>query len=254
MNKKNIQKNPLVKVDDLSINVIMPHNSLNVLQHISFEIEKNSIVALTGSSGSGKTITALSLLDLLPGNMRQTSGSITFNGDQYGALTNNPLSDLRGKKIAMIFQEPQASLNPVIKVGSQLLDVINHHTSLPVEKAKQIALKTLVEVGLMNPQDVYTMYPHQLSGGMSQRILIAMALSCKPSLLIADEPTTALDATTQLQIIRLLKELQKKRHFSILLISHDMELVSTLADRVLLLKNGKLTDIEFANKKIFCEN
>jgi ABC-type dipeptide/oligopeptide/nickel transport system ATPase component len=232
----------LLQVDDLSIKVNLPHKNYYVLQNISFEIGRNSIVAFTGSSGSGKTISALSLLGLLPTSMQQTSGTITSDGINYGAFSNHPLSELRGSKIAMIFQEPQASLNPVIKVGRQICDVIKQHNVLPAEGVKNKALKILDEVGLPEPENLFNMYAHQLSGGMAQRILIALALSCNPQLLIADEPTTALDATTQVQIIRLLKELQGKRQFSILLISHDQQLVSTLADRVLLLENGKLIE------------
>jgi len=243
MNNKNSNDNILLKVEDLSIKASLPDRSFYVQQNISFEIEKNSIVAITGSSASGKTITALSLLGLLPGSMQQVGGTISFDGKQYGEGTDNALADLRGGKIAMIFQEPQASLNPVIKVGQQVFDVIKQHNSLPSGEIKNKALEILNEVGLSNAEYIFNMYPHQLSGGMAQRVLIAMALSCKPLLLIADEPTTSLDATTQVQIIRLLKELQKKRQFSILLISHDLRLVSTLADRVLLLENGKIKSI-----------
>ena len=233
----------ILEVDSLSVVAQNQDGQKNVLDEVSFKIEQGKVQSLIGPSGSGKTMIALALLGLLPENIKQTSGNILFDGHSVGKGLDFAFSDLRGKKITMIFQEPQASLNPVFRIGTQLIDVIQINQQISKKKAQIEAINILEEVGLPDSHSVYRQYPHQLSGGMAQRVLIALALSCYPLLLIADEPTTALDAATQIQILKLLKKLQDKHHFAMLLISHDMQVVAAMADSIVELNNGKIVEL-----------
>ena len=214
------------------------------LKGISFDIPKNRTVALVGESGSGKSVTSMALMQLLP--PRQTvidpASQLTFEGRDLLALSNTELRKLRGKDIAMIFQEPMSSLNPVFTVGDQIAETLMLHAHLGRREAFKRAVALLTEVGLPEPEKRAKAYPHQLSGGQQQRVMIAMAIACEPKLLIADEPTTALDVTIQKQILQLLADLQKKRGMSVLFITHDLGLVGEFASDVVVMRHGEIKE------------
>tara|TARA_B100001996_G_scaffold201555_1_gene154298 strand:+ start:3128 stop:4810 length:1683 start_codon:yes stop_codon:yes gene_type:complete len=243
MNKKNHRTKVLVEVQNLSLKI----QNKKILKNISFSILTNEIVAIVGESGSGKTLTALSLIGLIPNKSFISSNQLSFLNT---ALTNNTEKvwrSIRGKEIGVIFQEPHSSLNPSMKCGKQLLEVLETHYLKNKNENKKIIFSALKDVQIDDIERIYNSYPHQLSGGQKQRVMIAMAILCNPKLLIADEPTTALDVTVQKEIILLLKSLQKKYKMSILFISHDLNLVKHLANRVFVMKNGKI--IEFGTKE-----
>jgi len=237
---KDDKKEPLLQIKNLSVQTALPSKNTVLLDNVSFTINPGETTALLGESGSGKTLTALAVMDLLPEDVQQVSGEIIFRGLPLTRIGKNSFAALRGKQISMIFQEPVSALNPVFKIGDQLTAVIRTNSGLSISDARAKALECLQEVGLPQAQRLLHHYPHQLSGGMAQRIMIAMALSCRPALIIADEPTTALDVTTQLKILNLMVELQKKHTFALLIISHDMRIVSALAGSVVILKKGKV--------------
>ncbi|MDT0557891.1 ABC transporter ATP-binding protein [Ichthyenterobacterium sp. W332] len=214
-----------------------------IIMDISFSISANEILAIVGESGSGKSITSLAILGLLPKKISKITGSITFLEYELTSIDKKQLQSIRGQDIAMIFQEPMSSLNPSMRCGKQVIEILKTH--YPKRKQKQIkteVLELFEKVNLPNPERIFKAYPHEISGGQKQRIMIAMAIACKPKLLIADEPTTALDVTVQKEIIGLLKELQKSEGMSVLFISHDLTLVSEIADRVLVMYNGKIVE------------
>ena len=194
-----------------------------------FNIKKNEIVALIGESGSGKSLTSLSILGLLEKNKFNISGEITFNGNNLLDLDNNAMMEIRGSEISMIFQEPMSALNPTMKIGEQIFEVFKAHKNLSFERTTERIKRLIKKVKLDNVENLLDKYPHQISGGQKQRVMIVMALSCNPQLLIADEPTTALDVTIQKEIIEILKNLQKSEKLSILFISHDLRLVSDIS-------------------------
>jgi len=206
---------------------------------INFSIERGESLAIVGESGSGKSVSALSILGLLPKNA-VAEGEILFDGQNICNMNNTKLQKLRGKKIAMVFQEPMTSLNPVFSIGEQIMETLLAHESITRRLAKQRALLALEEVGI--PKFRYNSYPHEFSGGMRQRVMIAIALACTPDLLIADEPTTALDASTSSQIIGLLKRLQQNRGTAIIFITHDLCLVPLIADQICVMRFGKIVE------------
>jgi len=223
LNSKNI-----IEVCDLSLSIA----DKAILKNISFNIASNEIIAMVGESGSGKSLTALSLLGLLPiAKTLINSGSIQFEKTELLNFSETQWQKIRGNEISMVFQEPQSSLNPTMRCGVQVNEIIQQHfkNSLSKEKRKQKVLEAFERVKLPSPERIYDAYPHEISGGQKQRVMIAMALINKPKLLIADEPTTALDVLVQKEIIDLLKELQKQTQMSVLFISHDLSLVSQLA-------------------------
>lgn len=235
------QSRPLLRVRNLSVVFKQPHLTFIALQKVSFELYPGKTLALVGESGSGKTITALSLLGLLP-QTAESNGEICFAGKQLDCKNKKSFDRIRGSQIATIFQEPAAALNPVFQVGKQILDVIRTHQNISRRVAKERVIKIFEQVRLPEPDWVYGSYPHQLSGGMAQRVMIAMALSCAPKLIIADEPTTALDVTTQLQILKLISNLQKEHGFALLLISHDINVVAQLADSIAVMRAGEIIE------------
>ena len=244
MNKKNNRSKFIVEVQNLSLKI----QNKQILKNISFSILNNETVAIVGESGSGKTLTALSLIGLIPNKSFISSNKMSFLNK---SLTNNSEKvwrSIRGKEIGVIFQEPHSSLNPSMKCGKQLLEVLETHYLKNKNENKKIIFSALKDVQLDDLERIYNSYPHQLSGGQKQRVMIAMAILCKPKLLIADEPTTALDVTVQKEIIFLLKSLQKKYKISILFISHDLNLVKLLADKVFVMKNGKIIESEVKEK------
>lgn len=228
-------------------------SSVTAIEEVNFEIDKGEILGLVGESGCGKSVTSLSIMQLLkdtPGKV--TAGEVLFEGKDLLKASKAEMLDIRGGKLSMIFQEPMSSLNPAMRIDKQMIEGIRLHTKLNKEEARERAAKILSQVGIPDPQRVLKNYPHQLSGGMSQRVMIAMAMSCNPQLLIADEPTTALDVTIQAQILELMKKIQKENGMSILLITHDLGVVAEMCSRVIVMYAGKIVeeapvDVLFAN-------
>ncbi|MDB4117921.1 ABC transporter ATP-binding protein [Flavobacteriaceae bacterium] len=245
---KQIEK-PLLSLEKLSLAL----SGKTILHDISFNLNSNEILAVVGESGSGKSVTAQAIMGLLPPKKTQVKkGSIQFDGKNLLTQTSSDWQQLRGKEIGMIFQEPQSSLNPSMRCGKQVAEMGRQHffPSLPKKELKEKVLSAFEEVQLPDPERVFNAYPHQLSGGQKQRVMIAMALLCQPKLLIADEPTTALDVLVQQDIIQLIKHLQKQNNMSVLFISHDLSLVANLADTIAVMQEGKLVEIG-ETKEIF---
>ena len=220
------------------------------LDHVSFVVNPGEILGIVGESGCGKSVTSLSVMGLLPKNGRVLEGEVTFDGKNLLAMSEKELDAIRGNELTMIFQDALSSLNPLFTVGNQLMESIRTHLLLEKPEAHARAVDMLAQVGLPDPEAVMKKYPHTLSGGMRQRVMIAMALSCNPRLLIADEPTTALDVTIQAQIMRLLKDLQQKNGMSVMLITHDIGLVAQMADRVIVMYAGQIVE-EAAIEELF---
>ena len=240
---------PLLQVDDLRTWFTAGKRTVRAVDAVSLQIERGETLALLGESGCGKSITALSLLRLLPPAGRIVSGSVRLHGEDLLALPEVTLRRVRGSKIAMIFQEPMTSLNPVLSVGQQIAEPLVRHKGLSGESLKRRVLALLDGVGIPDPSRVHDVYPHQLSGGMKQRVMIAIALACEPELLIADEPTTALDVTIQAQVLDLLRDLQKKNGMAMLFITHDLGVVADIAHRVAVMYAGEI--VETAPRAIF---
>ncbi len=228
----------LLSVENLSLTV----EGNTLLKAISFEIKQGEVFALVGESGSGKSLTSLAIMRLLPDVISVSSGDIKLKNDSLFALPEYKMQKIRGKSIAMIFQEPMSALNPVMTIGVQVAEVIKMHLGLKKDAIKQKVISLFEEVALKDPQERYNWYPHQLSGGQKQRVMIAIALACEPDLLIADEPTTALDVTIQAQVLKLLKKIQVQRNLSILFITHDMAVVAQVADRVAVMRHGEILE------------
>lgn len=230
-------------------NLVLTVGSNRLIDKVSFKINSAEIFALVGESGSGKSLTSLAIMRLLPEAIHIDEGVINLQQTDLFSQTESQMQRIRGKQVAMIFQEPMTSLNPVMKVGEQVAEVLKRHLGLNSRKARNKVIELFEEVGIPEAVDRYDWYPHQLSGGQKQRVMIAMALACEPDLLIADEPTTALDVTIQAQVLQLLKDIRTKRGLSILFITHDMGVVYEMADRVGVMKNGQI--IEQADKATF---
>ncbi len=244
----------MLTVKNLSIAFSHQKKTTTVVDAISFQLKKNEIVGIVGESGSGKSVTSLAILGLLPKKTAKTTGEILFNENAIHTLSEKEFQKIRGNQIAMIFQEPMSSLNPTLTCGFQVAEILQQHTSLSSKEIKKEVIALFEKVKLPRPENIFASYPHQISGGQKQRVMIAMAIACKPQILIADEPTTALDVTVQKEIILLLKELQQETHLSILFISHDLTLVSEIANRILVMHKGHIveqgdTDCIFKNPK-----
>ena len=243
MIKPDHQDTHQLNVLNLAINVQNKDKELPAVRNISFYLDKGECLCLVGESGCGKSLTALSIMGLLPTPpIKVAKGSIFFKGQNLLSLSPNQLRKIRGAEIGMVFQEPMTSLNPVFTVGYQIEETLIAHTDLPKSKRKEVVLDIMNQVGLPRPYDLYNSYPHELSGGLRQRVMIAMALVCNPSLLIADEPTTALDVTIQAQILNLLQELQQRKELSLLLITHNLGVVAQIAQRVLIMYAGQIVE------------
>ena len=233
----------LLGIYDLSVDFAVPEGSLHVLRDVSLTVERGRIVGLVGESGSGKSTLALALLGLLPGNTSRVAGRIEFDGRNLLELSPGELSSLRGQKFAMIFQDPMTALNPVFTIGTQLVDAQrNKFPELGRAQLLKRAAAMLARVGLSDPEARLAAYPHQLSGGMRQRVMIAMALLCEPDILIADEATTALDVTVEAQIVELIRSLRGAFEGSIIFVSHSLGLVSELCDDVAVMYAGKVVE------------
>ncbi len=239
-----MQKEVLLKVDELRTEFFSSKkSSVTAVDKVSFQIYKGEILGLVGESGCGKSVTSLSIMRLLrdtPGKV--TNGQAVLDGLDLLSASEPEIRKIRGGKMSMIFQEPMSALNPSMRIDRQMMETIMLHTSMNKEEARKHAASMLSKVGIPDPPRVLKNYPHQLSGGMSQRVMIAMALSCDPQLLIADEPTTALDVTIQAQILELMKKLQKEDQSSILLITHDLGVVAEMCSRVIVMYAGKIVE------------
>jgi peptide/nickel transport system ATP-binding protein len=233
----------LLEVKDLNLEFKTSRGILKALNGISFDVKRGEVFGLVGETGCGKTVTGLSVLRLLPRSATITNGVVNFDSTDLLDLSASEMEQVRGGRIAMIFQDPSSSLNPVFTIGSQMMRVIRQHTDLNAKQASERAGETLEAVGLPDVKRVMNSYPHQLSGGQQQRVMIAMALSCRPQLLIADEPTTALDVTIQAQILKLLRDLQKQFDISVILITHNLGVVAQTCDRLAVLYAGRVAEI-----------
>jgi len=248
---------PLLEIQNLSVDFVSDNKTTKALQHISFTVNRGEMVAIVGESGSGKSVTSLSVLQLLPtppaiykkGKILLTTDSITIDMLQ---IKKEALRNIRGKQVAMIFQEPMTSLNPLLTCGSQVIEAILQHEKISAADAKQKTIALFEQVKLPDPQNIFDRYPHQLSGGQKQRVMIAMAMSCQPALLICDEPTTALDVTVQQNILSLIKDLQVQNNMGVIFITHDLNIVADIADKVIVLFKGKI--VESGNTKNIFSN
>ena len=232
----------LVEIRDLTIALPPGADRAHAVEDVSLEIGANEIVCIVGESGSGKSLTAHAIMGLLPRGVRATGGQILFDGADLLREPPEAMRKRRGRDIAMIFQDPMAALNPVMPIGKQVTEQIRAHRAISDPEARKQAAALLVQMGLADVPSLLKAYPHQLSGGQRQRVMIAMALSLGPRLLIADEPTTALDVTTQAQILRLIKQLHTDRAMSVLLITHDFGVVADMADRVAVMRHGRIVE------------
>jgi peptide/nickel transport system ATP-binding protein len=245
--------NPLLSIDNLTISARKEGQWIPIVKGSNFHLAQNEVLGIVGESGSGKSVTSLAVMGLLPkGILQIANGSITFEGRDVSALSQKELRKLRGGEISMIFQEPMSSLNPSLKCGFQVAEILQEHTKLSQSEIKAKVLELFSKVKLPNPEVIYNRYPHEISGGQKQRVMIAMAIACNPKILIADEPTTALDVTVQKEIVLLLKELQQQTGMSIIFISHDLSLVSEIADRVVVMYRGDI--VEQGNAKEIFNN
>lgn len=247
--------NNLMSIDGLSTYFYTEEGNVKAVDDVSFRVREGETVCIVGESGCGKSVTAMSIMGLIEGpGGKVTQGSIDFQGEDLLQLDINVLRSIRGNEIAMIFQEPMSSLNPVMKIGEQIMEPLIVHLKMKKKQARIRAIELIQQVGISRPEQIADSYPHELSGGMLQRIMIAIAISCNPKLLIADEPTTALDVTIQAQILDMLREIKDSSGMSILLITHDLGVVAEMADYVIVMYSGKIVEegevVElFANPK-----
>jgi oligopeptide transport system ATP-binding protein len=233
----------LLDVDDLRTYFYTREGAVQAVDGVSFQVEKGKTLGIVGESGCGKSVTALSIMGLIPKPPAKiVSGSVLFDGQELTTLGEHQLEDVRGKEIAMIFQDPMTSLNPTFKIGTQITETLRRHFDTPKEAARQRAVELLEEVGIPRAAERLDDYPHQFSGGMRQRVMIAIALSCNPKLLIADEPTTALDVTIQAQILDLLDKLRQEHEMAMIIITHDMGVVAEAADDVAVMYAGQIVE------------
>ncbi|WP_245495627.1 MULTISPECIES: ABC transporter ATP-binding protein [unclassified Mesorhizobium] len=238
----------LLNVENLNIDIATGAGTLAAVQDVSFSVSKGETLCIVGESGCGKSITALSLLGLLPKVAKRTARQMTFDGIDMQTLSKRRLRDLRGNRLSMIFQEPMTALNPLHTIERQLTDVYRAHRNASRREARQRAIHLLEKVGIGDAARRLDNYPHELSGGMRQRVVIAMALMCEPELIVADEPTTALDVTIQAELLRLLIDLQKSFGMGMIMITHDLGLVSRIADRVIVMYAGQVVESASAEK------
>jgi peptide/nickel transport system ATP-binding protein len=254
--KKTLHKEaPLLEVKNVQTAFEIEGTDYNAVDNISFTVKPGQVVGVVGESGCGKSVMSLSIMKLLPkGSGKIKSGEVIFDGLHLEKMSNSQINKIRGKDVSMIFQEPMTSLNPVFTIGYQLQEVLFNHTKLTKQEARQKSIALLKSVGISRPEKLVDEYPHQLSGGMRQRVMIAIAIACQPKLLIADEPTTALDVTVQAQILELLKEIQAVNDMSVILITHDLGVIAEMCDEVMVMYAGRIverTDVDtlFHNPK-----
>ncbi len=242
----------LLKIENLNISFFTDDEELKAVRNLSLKINPSEVVGLVGESGSGKSVTALSIMRLVPEPGKIVSGVIIFKDKNIMEINNENIYKIRGKDIGMIFQDPMSSLNPVFKIGEQIAEVFRFHTDKSEDEIKSDVYKLLDAVKIPDAKNIYDYYPHQLSGGMQQRVMIAMAIALKPSLLIADEPTTSLDVTVEAQILDLLMDLKKEYGLSILFITHNLAVLSEIADKIYVMYAGEI--VEYAGKNELFKN
>ena len=240
-----------LKINNLSVDYQMRKETVNAARNVNVEVNKGEILGLVGESGSGKSTVGNAIINLIDEPGKVSSGSV-FLGDLNIHENSESIVKYRGNKIGLIFQDPQTSLNPILTVGEQLIETIQTHLKLSKEEAKNKSINLLKEVGIKDAEIRFDNYPHQFSGGMRQRVVISLALCCEPELLIADEPTTALDVSIQSQILELIKKLTKERNLAVILITHDMGVIAETADRVAVMKSGNL--VELVKQKKYLQN
>lgn len=242
-----MSSNPILQVKDLKTHFYTASGIAKAVDGVTFDLDYGKTLGIVGESGSGKSVTSSSIMRLLPRNGKIVSGEIVFEGKDLAAMKLNDMLKIRGKDISMVFQDPMTALDPVFTIGSQIMEVINAHQKLPGAEAKKYAVRALEMVGIPDPVKRLKSYPHEFSGGMRQRVIIAMAIACSPKLIIADEPTTALDVTVQAQVLGLLKDLQRKTNTSIILVTHNLGVVWKMCDTVMVMYAGKT--VEYADVK-----
>jgi len=233
---------PLLTIANLSTGFDTDSGLVRAVDGVSLSVGAGRVLGLVGESGCGKTMTALSVMRIIPPPGRVVGGAIRFQGVDLLSLTEREMQQVRGRKIAMIFQEPMTALNPVLTVGEQVAEMLRHHLAMTRDAARTRAIELLRQVGVPSPEERYRAYPHQLSGGLRQRVMIAMAISCEPALIFADEPTTALDVTIQAQILELLRRLQREMQLALVLISHDLGVIAQMADEVAVMYAGRIVE------------
>lgn len=238
-----MDRQPIISAKDVEITFSLRGRKLNAIRKCSLDLYEGETLAIVGESGSGKSVFTKNFVGMLDANGKITGGSIMYEGRDMTKFTEKDWLGVRGKKIAMVMQDPMTSLNPLKKIGKQIQESIEHHQGLKGEEAKKAAIEMLGKVGIPDPERRYEQYPHEFSGGMRQRVVIAIAAACRPQILICDEPTTALDVTIQAQILQLLKEMQVKYNLTIVLITHDLGVVANIADRVAVMYAGDIVEI-----------
>ena len=236
------EQDKLVKIEHERLSFFTPAGEVKALNDVSLHLEEGEVLGIVGESGSGKSVTAYSLMGLTAYPGRIIGGDLFFNGHYINAMTEKEMRSMRGNEVSIIFQDPMTSLNPVYTIGNQICEVILLHTNKSRQEAKERAKELLTLVGINEPEKRLKQYPHELSGGMRQRVMIAIALACEPKLLIADEPTTALDVTIQAQIIELIMELKQKLGMAVIMITHDLGVVSSMCDRIVVMYAGKVVE------------
>ncbi|HKU94628.1 MAG TPA: ABC transporter ATP-binding protein [Vineibacter sp.] len=233
---------PLLKIEDLHVGFRGAGGAVEAVRGVDFSIASGEIVGIVGESGSGKSLSMLAVMRLLGATARATGGRVIFDGEDLLAASETRMREIRGRDIAMVFQDPQSSLNPALTIGRQVTDVVRAHRRMSIGEARRIAIEALERVGISGASRRLDAYPHEFSGGMRQRALIAMAIACRPRLLIADEPTTALDVTVQAQIVDLIAELRRDLGLAVIFISHNLQLVAEIVDRVVVMYGGKVVE------------
>jgi peptide/nickel transport system ATP-binding protein len=236
-----VTENTLLSVEDVTVNLPTPRGNLCAVDHVDLTVGAGRTLGVVGESGCGKTMLSRAILQLLP-KKAKLSGRVMFDGQDLLQMSPEKLRKLRGRSLAVVFQDPMTSLNPVLTIGTQLIETLQEHLELDTPAAAKRSVELLAAVGIPAPEQRLMQYPHQLSGGMRQRVAIAIALSCEPKLLIADEPTTALDVTIQAQILDLLRDLQRRMGLALLLITHDLGVVAEMADRVAVMYAGRIVE------------
>ncbi|PKR82378.1 ABC transporter ATP-binding protein [Heyndrickxia camelliae] len=242
-----MENQPLLQLQNLRTSFRIQDDYYAAVDDVTLTVNENEVVAIVGESGCGKSALALSVMGLHPLDRTKLDGNVNFNGRNLLSLSTGEMNKIRGKDIGMIFQDPLTALNPLMTCGKQIEESMNYHTKLSGSEIKAKTLELLKKVGIPNPERTYKQYPHELSGGMRQRVVIAIAISCEPSLVIADEPTTALDVTIQAQIMDLLKDLQKQMKTGIILITHDLGVVAEMADKVAVMYAGEIVELADVN-------
>lgn len=237
------QSETLLEIKDLCVEFKTMAGTVHAVDHLSYTLHRGEKLGIVGESGSGKSVSSLAMMQLIPNPPgKVTDGQILYNGKDLVKLSEREMEKIRGNEISMIFQEPMTSLNPIIRCGKQIAESLQLHRGMKKKEAMEEAIKMMQAVGIANPQARAYEYPHQMSGGMRQRVMIAMALACQPQILIADEPTTALDVTIQAQILDLIRDLNQKMNTSVVFITHDLGVVSELCDTVIVMYNGHIVE------------